>query len=107
MSAANGNQVWQRKAGVTTIAHSAAPVPADGRYHFVAATMDGAGSARIYVDGLDSTVSVSPVQAIADTAFPLTFAAAASARADFDEFALYDQVLGAGQIKNHHDTGIG
>jgi amidase len=106
MSAGSGNQVWLRRAGVTTIAHSAGGVPADGRYHHVAVTMNGAGTARIYIDGVPDTVQVSAVQAIANTAFPLTFGGAAGAQAAFDEFALYDDVLTDAQVVAHDQAGI-
>ena len=59
MNAANGNQVWLRKAGVSTVARSATGVPADGAYHHVVATKDGPNSAVIYIDGFQSTVAVS------------------------------------------------
>jgi hypothetical protein len=95
-------QVFLRKAGVTTIARSSLSVPAAG-YHHIVATMDGPGSARIYIDGTQSTVSVAAVQAIQDTAFGLTFGSAGSTPAQYDEFALYDQALTATQVAAHHD----
>ncbi|MGI8875703.1 MAG: LamG-like jellyroll fold domain-containing protein [Egibacteraceae bacterium] len=58
MNAANGNQVWLRKAGVSTVAHSEVGVPADEEYHHVVATKDGPNSARIYIDGVESTETV-------------------------------------------------
>ena len=42
------NRVWLRRAGVATLAQSTLPVPADGNYHHVVATVSGAGTtARI------------------------------------------------------------
>ena len=105
MSAGSGNQVWLRKAGVTTIARSAGGIPADGAYHHVVATMNGPGTAKIYIDGVLDTVSVSAVQAIADTAFPLTFGIAASNPTLYDEFALYDDPLSATAVAAHHAAG--
>jgi hypothetical protein len=107
MSAANGNQVWLRRAGVTTIARSAGGVPADGAYHHVVATMDGPGTAKIYIDGHLDTVAVSPANVISDTTFPLTFGGAGSTQADYDEFALYDQVLTPAEVLEHFDAARG
>ena len=106
MNAANGNQVWLRKANVTTIARSAIGVPADGRFHHIVATKNGtgAGSLHIYIDGVDSTVVVTAVQAIANTTFPLDISGGASNRHSYDEFALYDGVLSAAQVANHYVT---
>ena len=71
MSERAGNQVFLRKANVTTVARSAGGIPADGEFHHVVATMNGPGSAKIYIDGVQDTVSVSALQAIQDTALPL------------------------------------
>jgi hypothetical protein len=93
MSAANGNQVWLRKAGVSTIAKSTIGVPADGLYHQVVAIKNGTGpgTTTILVDGTGGTTDVAPVQQIKDTAFPLTFGlVGGGAVANFDEFAIYD-----------------
>jgi hypothetical protein len=108
MNAGSGNQVWLRKAGVTTIARSTVGVPADGAYHHIVATKNGPGSALIYVDGVEAgTVQVGGgVQAIQDTTFPLTFGGAGSTATLFDEFALYDGVLNAAQVAAHHAAGI-
>ena len=97
MSAASGSQVWLRKAGVSTIARSSAGVPAGG-YHHVLVTKHGAGSARIYLDGVDVTVPVSGAQIVQNTSFPLTFGSAAGASADYDEFALYARALSADEV---------
>jgi len=106
MNAGSANQVWLRRAGVATIARSSAAILADGAYHHVVATMNGNGStARIYVDGVDSTVTVSPAQTILNTAFPLTFGSFGSAPAtpaDYDEFALYDGALTATDVTEHY-----
>ena len=105
MNAGSGNKVFLRKANVTTIAQSSSGILADG-YHYIVATMNGAGTAKIYIDGVDVTTSVSTVQAIADTAFPLTFGSAAGAPAKFDEFALYDNVLTPAQITAHYQAAF-
>ena len=105
MAATSGNQVWLRKANVTTLARSATGVPAGG-YHHVAATMDGPGTAKIYIDGVESTVPVSTVQAIQDTTLPLFFGTTGTTPADFDEFALYDEALSATEIAAHAAAGI-
>jgi hypothetical protein len=106
MNAANGNQVWLRKANVTTIARSAIGVPADGRFHHIVATKNGtgAGSLHIYIDGVDSTVVVTGVQVIANTTFPLDMSGGASNQHTYDEFALYDGVLSAAQVASHYVT---
>jgi subtilisin-like proprotein convertase family protein len=107
MNAGSGNQVWLRKAGVTTIARSTAGVPADGAYHHIVATKDGPGSTMIYIDGLDAgTVQVSGGQVVQNTAFPLTFGGAGSTPTLFDDFALYDGVLNPGQVAAHHAAGV-
>jgi subtilisin-like proprotein convertase family protein len=110
MSAASGNKVWLRKAGVTTIAQSTVGVPADGAYHYVVATMNGNGTtAKIYVDGTDVTqvLPAGGVQSIANTTFPLTFGGAGSAQAFYDEFALYDEALPSCEIGDHYTTATG
>ena len=107
MNAANGSQIWLRKANVTTIARTAVAVPSDGLFHHIVATKNGPGAAVIYVDGVASTVVLSPVQVIADTAFPLTFTGAATSQHVLDEFALYDGVLSPPQVSAHHLAGIG
>jgi hypothetical protein len=105
MNAASLNRVLLRRAGVTAIAQSTVPVLADGQYHHVVATMNGPGTAKIYVDGALASASLSPVQAIQNTAFPLTFGSAASTPAQYDEFALYDDVLSQQQVTDHHNAG--
>ena len=105
MNAGSGNQVFLRKANVTTIARSAGGVPADGNYHHIVATMNGPGTARIYIDGVDDTVQLSAVHSIADTAFPLIFGTTNSGSAQFDEFALYDEPLTPGKVGEHYDAG--
>ena len=71
----------------------------------VVATKSGPGDARIYVDGAQSTVQVSE-QVVLNTAFPLLFGSAASTRASFDEFALYDNALSPGQVYDHFRRGV-
>ena len=101
LSAGSGNQVFLRKAGVSTIARSQDGVPADGRYHHVVATMNGAASARIYIDAVDSTVQLGPTLTVANTAFPLTFGSAGGAPTTLDELALYGRALTAGEVEEH------
>jgi YVTN family beta-propeller protein len=100
MSAASGSKVFLRKAGITTIAQSSASVPFDGAYHFVAATMSGAGTAKIYIDGVDVTQPVAggAVQAIASTTQPVNIGGGGSAEARYDEFAVFGTALTAAQI---------
>ncbi|HEY1537845.1 MAG TPA: LamG-like jellyroll fold domain-containing protein [Solirubrobacteraceae bacterium] len=100
MSAASGSRVFLRKADVTTIAQSSAPVPLNGAYHFVAATMSGAGTARIYIDGVDVTQPVAGggVQAIASTTQPVNIGGGGSAEAKYDELAVFGTALTAAQI---------
>ena len=107
MSAGNVNQVFLRKANVTTLARSQNGVPADGRYHHVVATMSGPGHARIYIDGVPDTAQLSTVHAITDTTYPLTFGTVSSGAAQFDEFALYDDVLTDAQVLAHRQLGAG
>ena len=110
MSAGSGNKVFLRKANVTTLAQSTVPVLADGRYHHIAATINGPGStARIYVDGVDVTdgVPAGAAQVIQDTPFLLTFGISAATETKFDEFALYDGVLSGARIAAHHAAGVG
>lgn len=95
---AGTGQVLLRKANITTIAQTTGGVPSDGQFHHVAATMDGAGSARIYIDGVEQTQQVSAVHTIADTALPLTIGGTGTNPATLDEFALYDTALTAEQI---------
>ncbi len=102
MNAGSGNQVWLRKANVTTVARSNLPVLADGGYHYVVATVNGANSAKIYVDGVQSTVAVAAAQVIQDTNFPLTLGATSSTQINFDEFAIYDGVLSAAEVQSHY-----
>jgi hypothetical protein len=108
MNAGSGNKVFLRKANVTTLAQSTVPVLADGKYHHVAATINGPGStARIYVDGANVTdgLPAGAAQVIQDTPFLLTFGISASTETRFDEFAIYDAVLTAAQVAEHHAVG--
>ncbi len=105
MNAANGNEVWIRKANVTTIARSAVGIPADGKYHHVVATMNGLGPATIYVDGQQGTITVTPNQAIQTTLFPITVGGAGSVQANYDEFAIYPRPLSAAEVLEHYQTG--
>ncbi|MDP2712400.1 MAG: LamG domain-containing protein [Solirubrobacteraceae bacterium] len=106
MGAANGNEVWLRKTGVTTIARTTTGVPADGEYHHVVVTMDGAGTATIYIDGVDVTLPVAGqhLQVIESTALPLSFAGTGSTPADLDEFALYARALTEQEVQEHYDA---
>ena len=88
MNAGSGSQVYLRKPNVTTLARSEGAVPADGAYHHIVATIDGNGAtAKIYIDGVPDTVTVSSPQTLVNTTFPLTFGGPASTEAKFDEFA--------------------
>jgi CSLREA domain-containing protein len=106
MSGASLNKVVLRRAGVGTIAQSTTGILADGNYHHVVATMNGLGStARIYIDGADVTQVLAPGQTILNTAFPITFGSFGSAPSQpayYDEFALYDNALSAGQVAAHY-----
>ena len=107
MNQGSGNEVWLRKANVTTLARSNAGILADGLYHHVVATIDGPGStARIYIDGVDRTAPSTAPQSVPDTTFPLNFGIGASTEAKFDEFALYDQVLSAQRVAEHRAAAI-
>jgi hypothetical protein len=106
MGSPNGNQVFLRKAGVTTIVRSATGVPSDGAYHHVVATKNGPNTAQIYIDGVAGTVNVSGVQVVQDTAFPLTFGAAGSTPAQYDEFVVYDRALSPTEVQGRYLNGI-
>ncbi len=109
MNAANGNQVFLRKPNVSTIARTNAGVGA-GAYHHIVVTKNatGPGSVKIYIDGAPVTVvDVSAVQAIQNTTTPLQFGDGAASQADFDEFALYDNVLTPAQVAEHYAAGTG
>jgi hypothetical protein len=105
MGASSGSQVFLRKAGVTTIAHSLNGVPADGAYHQVVATMNGAGTAKVYIDGAPDGLSVSALQVLQGTAFPLTLGAPSGTVASLDEFGLYRQALTAAEVHAHYVAG--
>ena len=107
MGAGSGNQVWLRKSGVSTIVRSAVGVPADGSWHHVVATKNGPGTAKIYVDGVASTVGVSVNQVVQNTALPLVLAGNASTAAPRDELAIYDQALSAAEVLEHYQLGRG
>ena len=109
MNAGSGNQVWLRKPNVTTLARSNVAIPADGAYHHVVATINGPGStARIYIDGVDQTdLTLTAPQSLVDTTFPLVFGTTNSGSAQYDEFALYDQVLTPTEVGEHHDAVTG
>ena len=104
MNAGAGSQVFLRKTDVSTIARSAVGVPADERYHHIVATKNGT-DVHIYIDGVESTVPVSPVQVVQNTALNLLFGTSASNQANYDEFALYDGVLSATQVQDHYSAG--
>lgn len=104
MNAGSGNLVYLRKANVTTIATSTAPVPADNAYHHVVATKNGT-AVKIYVDGVPGTTPVSLVQVVQNTASPLQFGDGGSVPANYDEFAVYDQVLTDAQVAARYAAG--
>jgi len=109
MGAANGNQVFLRKPGVSTIARTTGGI-GTGAYHHIAVTKNGsgAGSVKFYIDGvLAPSVEVSAAQVIVDNNTLLTFGAAGSTSADYDEFAIYDSVLTADQVADHYAAGAG
>ena len=104
MNAGSGNQVWLRKANVTTLACSSGGI-SDGAYHHVVATINGPSStAKIYIDGVDQTVIVSAPQSIPDTPFPIVFGIAKRARSS-TSFALYPDVLSQARVTAHYDAG--
>ncbi len=108
MSAANGSQVWVRKPNVSTIARSTTGVPADSAYHHIVVTKNasGSGTVKIYIDGTPVGVTdVSPAQVTTNSATPLLFGSAGDSPADFDEFALYANVLSAARVQAHYVTG--
>jgi hypothetical protein len=108
MGAANGNQVFLRKPGVSTIARTTGGI-GTGAYHHIAVTKNGSGpgSVKFYIDGaLAPSVDVSAAQVIVDNNTLLTFGAAGSTSADYDEFAIYDGVLSATRIKAHYDAAV-
>ncbi len=100
MSAASANQVLLRKPNVSTIVRSQVGVPGDGNFHHIVATEDGPNSAKIYIDGVQSTVNVSPVQVVTNSTSPLYFGSINSAPATFDEFAIFDVALTAEQVQD-------
>lgn len=95
-------QVFLRKPNVTTIARSDGGVPADGQWHHVVATMDGPGTAKIYIDGAPDTVGVSNVHTPADSTTPLFLGGTATTPHTLDELALYDKALTPEQVAAHH-----
>jgi len=104
MNAGAGNKVHLRKTNVSTIATSTAAVPADGLFHHIAATKIGT-TVKIYVDGVEGTTPVSPIQVVQNTAFPLLFGSGGTLPATIDEFAIYDQVLTGAEIAAHYAAG--
>lgn len=104
MNAGSGNLVYLRKANVTTIATSTAPVPADNAYHHVVATKNGT-AVKIYVDGVPGTAPVSLVQVVQNTASPLQFGDGGTVPANYDEFAVYDQVLTDSEVAARYAAG--
>ena len=109
MNAGSGSQVWLRKPNVSTIARTNVGVPAGG-YHHIVVTKNGAGpgAVKMYIDGQPVTVvDVSAVQVIQNTATELVFGAAGGNQANFDEFALYDDVLTPAQVVGHYVAATG
>ena len=81
---------------------------APGPIHHVVVTKNnsGAGSVKIYIDGAAvPTADVSAGQIIANTTTDLVFGAGGANPADFDEFALYDQVLTPAEVLTHFQAG--
>ena len=105
MSAPNANQVFLRKANVSTVVRSTAGVAA-GAYHHVVATKNGAGAgtSKIYIDGVEAgTVAVSAAQVIQNNTQPLLFGLLNSS--SIDEFAVYDRALTAGEVSARFAAG--
>jgi len=105
MSAATGNQVFLRKPNVSTIVRSSTGIAADG-YHHVVATKNGPNTARIYIDGVNSTVPVSPAQIVTNSTSQLFFGSTNSSPTTFDEFAIYDVALSAQQVLTRYQAGV-
>jgi len=97
MSASSGDQVYLRKANVSTIARSSVGVPADNGYHHIVATKN-ASAVKIYVDGTESTVPVSTAQVVQNTTYSLLLGPGSAQPVAFDQFAIYDQVLSPADV---------
>jgi len=107
MNAGSGNRVFLRKANVTTIAQSSTGILADG-YHYIAATMNGAGSAKIYIDGNPVGVTdVAPAQIVTNTTSTLSLGGAGTTSADYDELAIHPTALGSARVLAHYQVGHG
>jgi subtilisin-like proprotein convertase family protein len=104
MNAPNGNQLWLRKAGITTVAKSTGGVPGDGQFHHFVVTKNGP-STVFYIDNVPGTTILAPAQVIANTSDLLIFADPGSTPHVFDEWALYDGVLTATDVNEHYDAG--
>lgn len=67
----------------------------------------GAGSTHIYIDGVEGTNLIAPVQAITNTSSTMSFGGAGSAAAKYDEFSIYDSVLTQTQVQARYAAGTG
>ena len=73
---------------------------------FQLTVMSGAGAVKMSVDGAPvSVVDVAPFQVIGNTALTLSFGAAGSTSADYDEFAIYPTALSAARVLAHYAAG--
>ena len=100
------------KSGAGDIAASSVAIPADGGFHHVVATKNGA-STRVYVDGVDVTQPIAS-RTIADSTAPLQIGrflsqgsgvATSYLAGDLDEVAVYTTALAAAQVRKHYDMG--
>jgi fibronectin type 3 domain-containing protein len=97
--------VTLRKSGSTDIASSTTTVGADGRYHYIVATKNGA-SVHIYIDGVDVTGAVSN-QTLTNSTESLAIGHYPNSTKDaldgtVDEAAVYNYALTTAQVQRHY-----
>jgi hypothetical protein len=104
----HSDQLVLRQSQVGDIASSIVTVSDTSKWHYVAATKNGA-AVHLYVDGTDVTGAVYN-QTLSDNSQPLVIGQSAGGAffgGDLEEVALYNQALSSSQVASHYKAGSG
>lgn len=103
------NIVWFNQQEVAVLATSSVTVTADGNWHHIVATKNGA-TRKVYVDGVDVTTGGGN-STVTNTATELNIGRKTNGIQPFDgwidEVAVYPTALSAARVSAHYDAGTG
>jgi hypothetical protein len=101
-----GSGVWRlERSGVATICYSTVDIPATG-WHHVVCTKNGSTSTNLYLDGADTTGTVTN-STCANNGSQLRLGRSTNGRwyGLMDEPAVYNTALSADRVRAHYDSG--